>query len=210
MKEWIKLNKLYVMGGILVLLLMAYYYLIASPQGTLPTTESNQQTLEGNLSENDIEQQPITKQTPKSIMIDIKGAVVKPGVYEATEGERVHDLIERAGGLTDGADSSKVNFALYVKDEMILYIPAVGEKVEDILFPSNAMTEGQIDESKVNINTADATQLETLPGIGPSKSASIIEYRETSGPFKSIEDIKSISGIGEKTFEKLKEKITID
>ncbi|WP_246140831.1 helix-hairpin-helix domain-containing protein [Bacillus marasmi] len=206
MKEWLKENKLYVFGGTLLLVVMIYYYWFARPSIPLPVTEPNiQEATSGNI----VEQQPEQQDTPKIIMIDIKGAVVKPGVYEATEGERVHDLIERAGGLSEGADSTKINFAMYVKDEMILYIPAVGEIVEGLSEPGSAST-GQVDNGKVNLNTADATELETLPGIGPSKAAAIIEYRETSGPFKSIEDLQSISGIGTKTFEKLKEKITID
>lgn len=205
MKEWIKVNKLYVFCGTLVIVVVAYYYLLVSPEASLPVTEPTPQE---SASENIVEQLPTPLDTQKPIMIDIKGAVVKPGVYEATEGERVHDLIERAGGLTDTADSTQINFAKYVKDEMILYIPQVGEVVENLPNPSGAL--GQTDNGKVNINTADATQLETIPGIGPSKSAAIIDYRETNGPFKTIDDIKSISGIGEKTFEKLKEKITID
>lgn len=208
MKEWIKENKLYAIGGTLVIAIIAYYYLFASPAVTLPVTEPNMQETESKAKVNEVETKPEEQQSPKIIMIDIKGEVIKPGVYQATEGERVHDLIKRAGGLTEGADDSKINFAMYVKDEMVLYIPAVGEVINEI--PNQSVQAGQTGDEKVNINTADAAGLETLPGIGPSKSAAIIEYRETTGPFKTIEDIKSISGIGEKTFEKLKEKITID
>lgn len=95
---------------------------------------------------------------------------------------------------------------MYIVDEMVLYIPEVGE----IETPDGAMaTSTTPKDGLVNLNKADQSELETLPGIGPSKSAAIIEYRETNGPFKAIKDIQSVSGFGEKTFEKLKEKITV-
>ncbi|WP_318508320.1 helix-hairpin-helix domain-containing protein [Bacillus sp. T3] len=141
-------------------------------------------------------------------MIDMKGAIQKPGVYEAKKGERVIDLIERAGGFSDMADQSKVNLAMYVEDQMVIAIPQFGDTETDFVVGTSVGDQSQPD--KVNINKADETELETLPGIGPSKSAAIIEYRTTTCPFKSIEEIQSISGIGEKTFEKLKDKITID
>ncbi|AGK54993.1 ComE operon protein 1 [Bacillus sp. 1NLA3E] len=109
-----------------------------------------------------------------------------------------------------------MNLAMHVEDEMVLYIPMVGELVQEtqgfVQSSNGGLSAGSLgsESNKININSADEAELETLPGIGPSKSAAIIEYRTTTGPFKSIEDIQSISGIGEKTFEKLKDKIAID
>ena len=122
------------------------------------------------------------------------------------------DVISRAGGLTDKADQVQVNFAEHVKDEMIIYIPAKGEEglstpITSGSNPSSSVG-GQRSE-KININKADETELQNLPGIGPAKAAAILEYRNTSGPFKAIEDLKNISGIGDKTFEKLKDLIVI-
>ncbi|MEN0666881.1 helix-hairpin-helix domain-containing protein [Caldifermentibacillus hisashii] len=142
--------------------------------------------------------------------VDIKGAVMNPGVYTVTGNERVIDIIEKAGGLLDDADIVKVNLSQKVMDEMVIYIPKIGEEVlaaENI--PVNSGSQNSGGDGKVNINQADASALDSLPGIGPSKAEAIIEYRETNGPFQKVEDLMNISGIGEKTFEKLKDQITV-
>ncbi|MGG3688465.1 helix-hairpin-helix domain-containing protein [Caldifermentibacillus hisashii] len=142
--------------------------------------------------------------------VDIKGAVMNPGVYTVTGNERVIDIIEKAGGLLDDADIVKVNLSQKVMDEMVIYIPKIGEEVlaaENI--PVNSDSQNSGGDGKVNINQADASALDSLPGIGPSKAEAIIEYRETNGPFQKVEDLMNISGIGEKTFEKLKDQITV-
>lgn len=149
---------------------------------------------------------------PEKIMVDVKGQIKQPGVYQANTGERVIDIISRAGGLTDKADQGMVNFAERVEDEMIIYIPAKGE--EGLSSPAStggnpAASIGSQKESKININKADETELQNLPGVGPAKAAAIVEYRNTSGPFKTVDDLKNISGIGDKTFEKLKDLIGI-
>nr|WP_286181287.1 helix-hairpin-helix domain-containing protein [Bacillus sp. ISL-37] len=139
-------------------------------------------------------------------MADIKGAVVNPGVYEINEGGRVIDLIELAGGLAKDADPAAINFALYVQDEMAIYVPRIGENVSAALPVQVGEAAGN---GTVNLNSAGSSELQTLPGIGPAKAEAIIEYRETNGPYKSIEDLKEISGIGDKTFEKLKDLISV-
>jgi competence protein ComEA len=150
---------------------------------------------------------------PEKIMVDVKGQIKQPGVYLSTAGERVIDVISRAGGLTDQADQSQVNFAEHLQDEMVIYIPALGEESLNAPGPSGGSLSpsgGQgTNQSRININKADEMELQNLPGIGPAKATAIIEYRNSSGPFKSIEDLKNISGIGDKTFEKLKELINV-
>lgn len=124
------------------------------------------------------------------MMVDIKGAVEKPGVYDILPEERVVDLIKKAGGLTDKADSSAVNFAMKISDEMAIYIPEKGEEGKNpVLSTGGTGDAGGLDQ-KVNLNSASASEMETLPGIGPSKSAAIIEFWETNGGFKTIEDLK--------------------
>lgn len=205
MKQWINEYKIFVSVLFLVLFLAGYYFLSPTvTQKSIPINEFNPvESAEGKSQNKELTEE---KKIEPKIMVDLKGAVNQPGVYEASEGERVIELIERAGGLSDSADESQVNLAMQVSDEMVLYIPEIGEVVQDI--PNLTQIDSQND--MININKADEAELETLPGIGPSKSAAIIEYRTTSGPFKSIEDLKSISGIGEKTFEKLKDKISVD
>ena len=121
------------------------------------------------------------------------------------------DLVEKAGGFVAEADLNRVNLAQIVEDQMVIYVPRVGEEQENIpLQAGTGIGAGSSQESqKVNINTASESELQTLTGIGPSKAATIIQYRTEKGPFKSIEEIKNIGGIGDKTFEKLKDDIEI-
>lgn len=147
------------------------------------------------------------------VMIDVKGAVEFPGVYELTSEDRVMDAIQKAGGYTEQAETKAVNHAQKLQDEMVLYIPEKGEVPDNLKgaatqIVSMPATSGE-SSGKVNINSADEAALTTLPGIGPSKAQAIIAYREDTGAFKSIEDLKNVSGIGDKTFEKLKELIDI-
>ncbi|MFC7684611.1 helix-hairpin-helix domain-containing protein [Ureibacillus sp. GCM10028918] len=145
----------------------------------------------------------------EKIMIDVKGAVQSPGVYELTTEDRVIDAIERAGGYTEEAQSLAVNHAQKLQDEMVIYIPKTGEEIEQnpvsgqITSSPASTTNPQTD--KVDLNSADEATLTTLPGIGASKAQAIIAYREESGPYQTIEDLKNVTGIGDKTFEKLKE-----
>jgi competence protein ComEA len=151
---------------------------------------------------------------PQTIYADIKGEVNKPGVYELIFGERVKDAVIKAGGFTENADEKQVNLALKVTDEMIIYIPKIGEEPPNPTITSQettATTNGGTskNKNKINLNTSSSQELTELPGIGPAKAEAIVEYRETNKQFKTIDDLKEISGIGEKTFEKLKDLITV-
>ncbi|MFB4164858.1 helix-hairpin-helix domain-containing protein [Alteribacillus sp. JSM 102045] len=139
------------------------------------------------------------------VLVDVKGQVQHPGVYELKKDSRVIDAIDSAGGLKEEGDATSVNFAERVHDEMIIYVPKQGE--ESIEHPSPEITEK---DNKVRINYADVNELETLPGIGPAKAEAIISYREEFGGFKELEDLTNVSGIGEKSVEQLKEIATAD
>ena len=200
--DWIKENKIYVIAGIMAVL----FFLYSSFDKEDELTEVNEGALamvadvEANMDEKAAVEKAII------MMADIKGAVVNPGVYEIHEGGRVVDLIELAGGLAEDADTAAINFASYVQDEMAIYVPRIGENVNAVLPVQVGETAGN---GTVNLNSAGSSELQTLPGIGPAKADAIIEYREMNGPYKSIEDLKEISGIGDKTFEKLKDLISV-
>ncbi len=132
----------------------------------------------------------------------MKGAVVKEGVYEMKEGDRVKDAIEKAGGFLPEADRKKVNLAQVVQDQMVLYVPDKNEQVQE----GAAVSKG---EEKVRINAASKEQLEKITGIGSRKAESILKYREEHGPFQKIEDLLEIDGIGVKSLEKIKDQIII-
>ncbi|WP_462412279.1 helix-hairpin-helix domain-containing protein [Neobacillus sp. Marseille-QA0830] len=218
MKDWLMEHKVYVIVFILVVIGGGYYI---SQQGNpdlishqTSTDEENQEKAisEETISEETNQKQVETVQQPELLMVDVKGQIKQPGVYPAKAGERVIDLISRAGGFTELADQGQVNLAQHIEDEMIIYIPAKEEGTSPAVAAAGGgatpAIQGQ-NQGKININKADASELENLPGIGPSKAAAIIEYRETNGPFKSAEDLKNISGIGDKTFEKLKDAVAV-
>lgn len=157
----------------------------------------------------DVKEKDIEKE---KIKIHVIGEVQNIGVIELDEGARISDIIEAAGGSTENADLSKVNLAYEVEDGQKVYIPSINdERVEQ--YVTNGSGEGIIEEETkkglVNINTATQTELETLPGIGPSTALKIITYREENGKFKSIEDIKNIPGIGDSKFENIKDFIYV-
>lgn len=155
----------------------------------------------------------IEKQENSSIVVDIKGEVNKPGTYKVSSGLRVNDIVKLAGGMTKEADNKSVNLAQKITDEMVIYVASVGENINVIDEPTKSTkSNGSIDESsnKININTADVNQLQTLSGVGAKKAQDIIDYREQNGDFKKIEELQNVSGFGAKSIEKLKENLTVD
>ena len=139
------------------------------------------------------------------IFVDIKGAVKNPGVYQMKSGDRVKDALDAAGGLTDEADSQKVNLAQRVEDQMVIVVPKVGEEATEI--PTGVTSKEASKEGKVNINTATVEELKTLKGVGEKKAEAIIEYRKKNGSFKTKEDLMKVRGIGKKLFESFQERI---
>ena len=144
------------------------------------------------------------------IFVDIDGAVKNPGVYKVSEGTRLFQVIDLAGGLTEDASTDSLNRAEAVYDgqKITVYSSDMGGAYSGE-GDSSMKSESGITGGKVNINTADSVTLQTIPGIGPSKAARIIEYRESQGRFKKIDDIKNVTGIGDMTFENIKEYITV-
>lgn len=142
--------------------------------------------------------------------VDVKGAVKQPGVYPVTAGERVIDVLDRAGGLSEEADETALNLALKVTDQMVIYVPRPGEEQPTASPVLTSQASGNAEGSgAVNLNTATAEELQTLSGIGEKKAADIISYREAHGPFKQVDDLLQISGIGEKTLDKFREQVTV-
>ena len=139
------------------------------------------------------------------IFVDIKGAVKNPGVYQMKAGDRVKDALDTAGGLTDEADSQKVNLAQRVEDQMVIVVPKVGEEATEI--PAGGTSKEAAKDGKVNINTATVEELKTLKGVGEKKAEAIIEYRKKNGSFKTKEDLMKVRGIGKKLFESFQERI---
>lgn len=150
------------------------------------------------------------------IVIHITGEVEEEGVIKLEKGARISDAIEEAGGTTEEADLSNVNLAYSLSDGQKVKIPNINEKDEEIIVVEekagdNIIIEGnKSKEEKININKAAQTEIETLPGIGPSTALKIINYRNEHGKFKNIGDIKNVSGIGDSKFENIKEYICVE
>lgn len=221
---------------LLIIIIIAFMFLKISL--TKSKEISNNINAQNTLEENSPQEEKETQLEAKTYYVDIKGAVTKSGVYEVTDNTRVIDVVNLAGGLSTNANTSYINLAKKVTDEMVIII-YTNEEIANAI-SSNQVLKTDIDNSKelsikndacitpssnenttkeesgnkqtsskVNINTADVEELTTVSGIGESKAKAIIAYREENGNFKKIEDILNVSGIGEKLFEKIKENITV-
>lgn len=182
-----------------------YKYLISNNQKKVVENinSENKQQKEDDSSENN-------KQISE-IYVHIDGEVKNPGVYKMKIGDRVNDAIKAAGGLTENSDKSRINLATKLKDEMKIHISKIGETNRDLSNESkdNNDNSEQNNSKLININTASKEELCKLTGIGENKAKLIIEYREKN-KFTKIDDITKVSGIGKKTFEKIKNDITVD
>ncbi len=152
----------------------------------------------------------------EKIVIHITGAICNEGIYELEENSRIADAVKMAGGLKEDADLKQINLAYVLEDGMKINIPSKNENTnedsnntESYITKENLNSSNNTKISKVNINNATQTELETLPGIGPSTALKIINYRKEKGKFNKIEDIKNVNGIGENKFNKIKEFIKI-
>jgi competence protein ComEA len=144
--------------------------------------------------------------TAALLRVYVTGAVAHPDVYRLPPGSIVKDAIQAAGGASGEADLSRVNLAQELRDQQQVVVPHAGETA--VPPPAGSEPPG-VPGAKVNINTAAADELDTLPGIGAEMARRIIDYRAANGPFKSVEDIQRVTGIGDATYQKLKDRITV-
>ncbi|MER3126003.1 helix-hairpin-helix domain-containing protein [Bacillus pumilus] len=211
MKRFIPLKKysLYITAGLMVVIIITLFFLFAgnresgNERGELKGNKDIQVTLEDKQEKNDNDS--------SSIFVEVKGAVKKAGVYSFQSGARVEEAIRRAGGFTSKADALDINQAAKLEDSMMIYVRKQGE-IERATQTQTAATDipSDIEKSQaVNVNKADAAELQTINGIGPAKAEAIITYREEHGEFQQIEDLRNISGFGEKTIERLKSELTV-
>ena len=208
--EKIKEYKIIVICASLGLVLAGFFLL--KPVAQTPAKETKVQTEvttvpkdstdekeDGNQKEEVVEQDLIT--------VDVKGAVKSPGIYDLPVGSRVNDAVQKAGGLTDNADSKSLNLAQKISDEALVYVPTKEEVANQESY-SNAT--GNKESKKVNLNKASLEELKQVKGLGAKRAQDIIDHRESNGNFKSVDELKKVSGIGAKTIEKLKEYVTVD
>lgn len=192
-------------------------------------SKSEEVSLEPKVVKKEKKEETKEKTEEEKIYVDIKGAINSPGIYSTTSSSRVIDIIELAGGLRENADTTMINLSKKVTDEMVIII-YTKEEVQNFIetreqekylqekclnsssnLQNGACIEETVteDSTKININTATKEELMTLSGIGESKAKDIIAYREKNGNFKTIDEIKNVSGIGENVFAQIKENITV-
>ncbi len=221
-KDWLLDKKVYVVAVFLAA--GAFFYWQQKPQPADNLALLSQTKLQSS------SQSAASRQTGASsassaasgkVVCDISGAVKEEGVYTLKSGSRLQDLIDAAGGLTSRAQIKAINRSLLLQDQDKVYIPYKGEKTAAAPtagIASNAAASSSSSSSspaassaagKVNLNTATAADLQKLNGIGEKKAEQIIAYREQKGGFKSIDELKEVSGIGDKTFDALKDQITV-
>ena len=153
--------------------------------------------------------------TEPELKVDVQGAVHNPGVYTLRPGDRVKDALEAAGGATSDADLEAVNRSRRLQDEAYYYIPRIGETPRSPVATASApaaLTAGVgpgPNGGLIDLNTAPAELLETLPGIGPAKAEAIVEYRGQNGAFLTVDGITRVTGIGSGTLEKIRDLVTV-
>ncbi|MDX5476019.1 MAG: helix-hairpin-helix domain-containing protein [Bacillaceae bacterium] len=213
MKERLLEQKYAIIIGVIAIAVIGYLHQ-TKDQATFASESNSALLMEKNSLEHEKQQEEITEPMKKpdvSIIVDVKGAVKYEGVYQLLEGQRIMDAIEKAGGLLDDADHRKINFAAKLQDQMVVFIPQVGEDVDTTALNSVVRTSETSNNSdgKININTATVEQLQTLSGIGQAKAKAIIVYREDNGYFKSIDELTNVSGIGVKSLDNIRQEITV-
>ncbi|HEM3664057.1 helix-hairpin-helix domain-containing protein [Streptococcus suis] len=149
---------------------------------------------------------------PSQLVVDVKGAVAKSGLYTLEADARVNDAVEAAGGLTSQADPKSINLAQKLSDEAVVYVASKDENISVVASTtaSSAMSQEEKNTSLVNLNTATEADLQTISGIGAKRATDIIAYREANGGFKSVDDLNNVSGIGDKTMESIRPYVTVD
>lgn len=175
---------------------------LSTETGDAPTAESQaEEKDEGREGNEDV------RDEPARLLVHVDGAVNAPGVYELLGGSRVNDAVSAAGGLREDADTTAINLAAEVTDGEKIHVPAVGEL--ETTSPADENGLGASDSALININTADVSELDELPGVGESTARAIVEDREANGPFATPEDLMRVSGIGEKKFAKLEAMVCV-
>ena len=152
---------------------------------------------------------------PQNCYVDIKGEVLRPGVYEFSCESRMQEVIKKAGGFTEEADETKINLAQKITDQMQMIVPNVNSKQEGGVTEGNSekgnssnMILSNAKQGKVNINTATLEELQTIKGIGKKKAEAILQYRKEHGAFRSKEDLLQVKGIGKKALEAIESQVT--
>lgn len=205
-----------IIAGVIVVGIFIFY--MSTKANNYDYSAINEIAEEETKEEEEKEQETKEEISPKEIVVHITGAVQKEGIVRIKEGSRIIDAIEAAGGMTNETNLDMINLAYTVKDGQKIYVPKLSdaERVfkegedSNIVIVDKGTEKDSNSSTKININTANISQLESISGIGESTANKIIQYREKNGRFKTIEEIKNVSGIGELKYENIKDSICVN
>ena len=209
-KRWLMEYKkvLSIIGGVLAVIVII---LVGRGMMASPTKEKVMVTNAVNTTR--VEE--TTTMMPQNCYVDIKGEVLRPGVYEFSCESRIQEVIKKAGGFTEEADETKINLAQKISDQMQIIVPNLHSKQEEGVTEGNSekgnssnTTPSNSKQGTVNINTATLEELQTIKGIGKKKAEAILQYRKEHGPFRTKEDLLQVKGIGKKALEAIESQVT--
>ena len=208
-KRWLMEYKkvLSIIGGVLVVIVI-----ILVGRGMMASSTKEKVMVTNAVNTTRVEE--TTTMMPQNCYVDIKGEVLRPGVYEFSCESRIQEVIKKAGGFTEEADETKINLAQKITDQMQIIVPNVHSKQEDGLTEGNSekgsSTNTSVSNSKqgtININTATLEELQTIKGIGKKKAEAILQYRKEHGAFRTKEDLLQVKGIGKKALEAIESQV---
>lgn len=192
----------YILATVVVLILIGRRFMTAD--ASLPVAMFDDSSEEFSMEE--VEDASFDER--EDIVVEIKGAVARPGLYELEEGARLYDAIQKSGGFLEEADDRLLNLAERLEDERSIYVPYEGE-IEFEVAMETTKNFSEEKGQKININRADANELMQIPNIGPKKAEAILEYRDRVGKFQDVRELLEVSGIGEKTLQNIEPFITV-
>ena len=209
-KRWLMEYKkvLSIIGGVLAVILI-----ILVGRGMMASSTKEKVMVTNAVNTTRMEE--TTTMMPQNCYVDIKGEVLRPGVYEFSCESRIQEVIKKAGGFTEEADETKINLAQKISDQMQIIVPNLHSKQEEGVTEGNSekgnssnTTPSNSKQGTVNINTATLEELQTIKGIGKKKAEAILQYRKEHGPFRTKEDLLQVKGIGKKALEAIESQVT--
>ena len=209
-KRWLMEYKkvLLIIGGVLVVIVI-----ILVGRGMMASSTKEKVMVTNAVNTTRVEE--TTTMMPQNCYVDIKGEVLRPGVYEFSCESRIQEVIKKAGGFTEEADEIKINLAQKISDQMQIIVPNLNSKQEGGVTEGNSekgnlsnTTPSNLKQGTVNINTATLEELQTIKGIGKKKAEAILQYRKEHGAFRTKEDLLRVKGIGKKALEAIESQVT--
>ena len=209
-KRWLMAYKkvLSIIGGVLAVIVI-----ILVGRGMMASSTKEKVMVTNAVNTTRVEE--TTTMMPQNCYVDIKGEVLRPGVYEFSCESRIQEVIKKAGGFTEEADEIKINLAQKISDQMQIIVPNLNSKQEGGVTEGNSekgnlsnTTPSNLKQGTVNINTATLEELQTIKGIGKKKAEAILQYRKEHGAFRTKEDLLQVKGIGKKALEAIESQVT--